>query len=199
VPVRNQHLIHTSLPTSHLYTPPTVAPPSSGKPHFVELFEFTATLDYTPFTCIPEAIRYRESIGGEQAIRNYSRDIVFQGGQRVAEILDTDVMEDKSKTVSECAFANVRLPLELRAADGSEGKGGLSVKDEAKIRKWLNVTAVKEFDTYLQIGFYRESIWIRLSGQIYLGLEDFDWVGHCLKELCDRLKENPELAGEHSD
>jgi hypothetical protein len=31
-------------------------------------------------------------------------------------------------------------------------------------------------------------MWVRLSGQIYLEVRDFEWVGERLKELCGRVK-----------
>jgi hypothetical protein len=62
------------------------------------------------------------------------------------------------------------------------------VEEAGKIGKWLNVTAAKEFDTYLQIALVSGSLWVRLSGQIYLELGDFEWVGWRLRELCDRIQ-----------
>ena len=29
--------------------------------------------------------------------------------------------------------------------------------------------------------------WIRLSGQVYLDLEDFEWAGKVLKEVCAKV------------
>lgn len=101
-------------------------------------------------------------------------------------------MNNKTNTLSQCCFANVRLPLNFKP-DGEEEEKGLSKKDAGKIQKWFKLTAVNEFDTYPQVGFHAGSMWIRLSGQIYLGFKDFEWVGYKLKELCDRLNENPRL------
>jgi hypothetical protein len=60
--------------------------------------------------------------------------------------------------------------------------------DIGMLQKWLNVTAVKEFETYPQIAFHSGSMWVRLSGQIYLDLADFEWLGSKLKNLCERAK-----------
>jgi selenocysteine lyase/cysteine desulfurase len=194
VPVRNQHLIRTSFPTSHSYQYPSEKSDIAGKPQFVNLFEFVATIDYTPYTCVPAAIKFREEIGGEEAIRNYCWDVARVGGECVAEILGTEVMDNKSGSMSKCCFANVRLPLDFKRDGEAQSQHHLSIHDVLKALRWLNYTAVKEFDTYLQIGFHSGAMWVRLSGQIYLSIKDFDWVGFKLKELCDRLNKDPSLC-----
>jgi hypothetical protein len=60
-----------------------------------------------------------------------------------------------------------------------------------KVQKWLKLTAFKEADTRFQVSPYACSMWVRLSGQIYLGLEDFELAGGKLKELRERLNANP--------
>ena len=190
VPARNQHLIRTSFPTSHSY----VYPEPRAKPRFVNLFEFVATIDYTAYCCVPAAIEYRQKIGGEEVIRNYCWDVARQGGKRVADILETYVLANKSGSMSKCCFANVRLPLEFKRDGEAQGDARFTPGNAGKIQKWLNLTAIDEFDTYLQIGFHAGSLWVRLSGQIYVEFKDFEWLGFKLKELCARLNENPRLA-----
>ena len=93
--------------------------------------------------------------------------------------------------MNECCFANVRLPLNFQTHDGNAGEGKGKVfkaEDADKIGKWVKVMAVKEFDTYLQIAFHANAMWIRLSAQIYLEVGDFEWVGYRLKELCGRVQ-----------
>lgn len=89
--------------------------------------------------------------------------------------------------MGECCFANVKLPLNFQKNVKEDGKI-LKVEDAAKIGKWINVTALKEFDTYLQMAFHAGNMWVRLSGQIYLEVRDFEWVGERLKELCGRIE-----------
>jgi hypothetical protein len=36
--------------------------------------------------------------------------------------------------------------------------------------------------------FYAGAWWVRLSGQIYLTKDDFQWGSDVLKELCERVK-----------
>ena len=102
--------------------------------------------------------------------------------------------------MGECCFANVRLPLVFKEdnnhdndhsddndADGQE-KPRLRISDADKIGKWINETAAKELDTYLQIAFHAGALWVRLSGQVYVELGDFKWVGYRLKELYGRVE-----------
>jgi len=183
VPIRNQHLIRTSIPTSHGYESPI-----AGKPRFVSLFEFVATIDYTPYLCVPDALKFRREVcGGEEVIRNYCTTLALKGGQRVAEILGTFTMDNRTHTITDCCFTNVLLPLKFPSNATSEVADFAEGEAEA-VQKWLNITAVKEFDTYLQIGFCGGALWVRLSGQVYLGIEDFEWVGWRLKELCGRAR-----------
>jgi hypothetical protein len=208
VPFHNQPLIRTSLPTSHGYqyasrddktTPPE---DTGGKTPFVHLFEFVATIDYSPYLCVPAALQFRDKLcGGEEAVRRYCFDIVRKGGARLAEILGTDVMGVEvcgSSRMTECCFANVSLPLRFHESQDQEGgaeterrsqtERSIPLHEASKIQKWLNATAVRECDTYLQIAMHAHRLWVRLSGQIYLEVADFERVAYQLKELCARVE-----------
>jgi len=163
---------------------------TNGKTRFVHLFEFVATIDYTPYLCVPAALEFRRKFcGGEEVIRKYSWEIARVGGKRVASILGTDVMDNETSTMTQCCFSNVRLPLTFAIRGQSTNNQGVFSPEEAgKIQKWLNATAVKDFDTYLQIAFHSGHMWVRLSGQIYLELRDFEWVGFRLQDLCERAR-----------
>jgi selenocysteine lyase/cysteine desulfurase len=189
VPYRNQHLIRTSLPTSHGYQYPSEEPNTNGKSPFVFLFEFVATIDYTPYVCVPAALEFRRKIcGGEAAIRDYCYEIARVGGERVAEILETEVMSTETGTMSQCCFANVAFPFKFKKGGELHQEGAFDVSDASRLAYWINSTAVREYDTYLQIAYHARKMWVRLSGQIYLELKDFEWVGHTLKELCERVE-----------
>ena len=89
--------------------------------------------------------------------------------------------------MKECCFVNVRLPLNFEIGEQEEGEA-FKAEDAGKIGKWINMTAVKELDTYLQIAFHANAMWVRLSGQIYLETRDFEWIGERLKDLCSRVE-----------
>jgi hypothetical protein len=64
-------------------------------------------------------------------------------------------------------FSNVKLPFSFRAQEAflnMASKESLDLADIGILQKWLNVTAVKECDTHLQIAFHLGFMWVRLSG-----------------------------------
>jgi hypothetical protein len=138
---------------------------------------------------VPAAIEFRNNIcGGEEAIRQYCYDLAKTGGDRVSKILGTHSMDTSTRSMTNCCFTTVLLPLKFKQNGSKLAPGELSEEESGKIQQWLQRTAVKEFDTYLQIGFYGGQMWVRLSGQIYLELKNFEWVGFKLKALCARAQ-----------
>lgn len=186
VPFRNQHLIRSSIPTSHGFVPlkpsrqiPCPFPPTSKSP-FVYLFEFTATFDDTPYLCIPAALKFRQEVcGGEARIMEYSQKLAQEGGKKVAELLGTEVLENEEGTLGKCALTNIRLPIDVAALE--EGI-------RAKATAWMERTIRDEYNTFVVIFQYGGAFWVRFSGQIYLEEKDFLFGGKVLKELCEKFK-----------
>lgn len=177
-----------------------------GNSPFVELFAFVATTDTTPYLCVPEALKFREiTCGGEANIRQYCQHISQVGGRHVAQTLGTEVMDNKTLTLTKCCFANVRLPLIISRHSSGDGHGSNAIKGQALISatpekqaeitteeahmigKWIMERAQEEFNTHIPAKIHAGSIWVRLSGQIYLAEEDFKWAARVLKELCERV------------
>ena len=177
-----------------------------GNGLFVELFAFVATTDTTPYLCVPEGLKFREiTCGGEANIRQYCQHISQVGGSVMAQILGTEVMDNKTYTLTKCCFTNVRLPLIIRRGSSSDGHGSNAIEEQAPIGpvsekqgevtvdeapvivKWIMERAQKEFNTHIPAKFHAGAIWVRLSGQIYLEHEDFVWATRVLKELCERV------------
>lgn len=194
VPKRNQHLIRTSLPTSHGFVPRPRGPgheifnplltDTSGKSPFVLLFGSVATLDVSPYLCIEEALKFRREVcGGEMKIMEYCDTISDEAGRLAAKIMGTEVMENKTKTLTKCAFTNVRLPLEI-----GDREGHILEKDMYRVAVWMTAMLMKESDIILPVFFHANQFWTRLSGQIYLDLGDFEKGARALKQLCERAK-----------
>lgn len=287
VPKRNQHLIRTTYPTSHGYVPPDSSssirnplPPTEKSP-FVNLFQFVATADNSAYYCVPAALNFRQNLcGGEEAIYNYIRDVAQRGGDLLAMLLGTEVMDDLDagfglKTMGsyeasdrrehgrhgwsgglrDCAMSNVLLPVTIVGATtrgsismgpgGSGSAGGLSpalrqssygfpsaaatarlpsggslleptprstsplnspslnsagpiVIQHADVQQhcdWMQKTLVDEFNTFVAIYPYDGKLWTRISGQIYLELKDFEWLGGVLKGLLERVRAGESLRG----
>lgn len=73
------------------------------------------------------------------------------------------------------------------AAAESVGPGRAPESDGAVIAKWIK-EKTPEYETYLPTRFYAGSFWSRISGQVYLAMEDFEWAAQTLLELCERVE-----------
>lgn len=192
VPKQNQHMIRSSLPTSHGFVP---LPKENGKPifnplpmgkksPFVLLFEFVATLDSSPYFCIEEALRFRKEVcGGEEKVMEYCGKISDEAGRRAVEILGTGLLENAEGSLNRCAFTNVRLPLGIGLGDGE-----VPEQNAQRVVNWMAQQLVEKYDMYTALYYHGTSFWVRLSGQIYLEIEDFDRGVYALKELCERVQ-----------
>lgn len=119
--------------------------------------------------------------GGEQKIRDYCHQLAREGGKRMAEILGTETMVRDPTLATDTCFAMVRLPVEL-----GDGEGAVAAEHGETIAAWIHETAISESDTYIPVRFYAGGFWVRISAQIYLTVENFEWAGHVLKKLCER-------------
>ena len=176
------------MPTSHGYEPPDVRKGIKPDVYFPNLFLEISTVDYSPYLCIPAALKFRNEVcGGEERIREYCFWLAREGGARVADILGTEVLANKSGSIQMCCLTNILLPLVIYPDEGGQ-KGDIALSDAQAVWDWMYQTAANEFDTYFQIKYYRGAFWVRFSAQIYLGMEDFEWGANRLLELCERAK-----------
>jgi selenocysteine lyase/cysteine desulfurase len=196
VPERHHHLMRSTLPTSHGFVPaPTndgspaiLSPlPPSAKSEFVNSFEFVGTVDNSPVLCVPAAIEWRRKLTwngkqGEEAIYAYIAHIVREAGDFMASALGTAVMDNSEGTLTDCFFSNVRLPLSFKdLAQSDTGKAW-------QILHWMSRVLVNEYDTFMGFNIHGGAWWVRLSGQVYLTKEDFEWGTDILKQVCERVK-----------
>ncbi|KAI1113859.1 putative aminotransferase family protein [Nemania sp. NC0429] len=207
VPRRNQGLVRTSLPTSFRFRKrggdeATVTTTNGGNA-FVELFDFTATLDMTNFLTVKDALAFRTQVcGGEAAIQKYCRTVAREGGEAAAAVLGTEVLgaATAGSCMLECSFANVRLPLEISSgsvsssgelAGGKEGK--IDPATTPKLAAWFKETGVAEAGYYFQTCLHAGALWWRLSGMVYLDVEDFRRGAVVLLGLCERARKGEYL------
>lgn len=196
VPVRNQHLIRSTLPTSWGFknldsVPNTISPKGAFggdiESEYIGNFEFVGTIDSSPYLCIPKALEWRKGLGGEKAIIEYCTKLAQDAGQLLAQSLGTEVLDNKTKTLSQCCMSMVRLPIDFGKVQQAGEKAGLSPeKVGVAVNLWLLQRMAGDYNTFLQTLFYGGAWWARLSGQVYLELGDFEGVVLSLKELCER-------------
>ncbi|KAK7958040.1 isopenicillin N epimerase [Apiospora saccharicola] len=204
VPLRHQALIRSSVPTSHGYVATQTGgsarinplPPSKKSP-FVRNFEFTGTIDCSPYLCVTDALKWRkEVLGGEDKILEYTQTLAREGGRRTAEILGTEVLENSTGTLGRCCMTNVALPIQF--ADGTDaeaiggGGGGIAAAEGPVAMQWILKKLMEDHNTFIPLFQGNGKLWARMSAQVYLEMEDFEWAGRALLEICQRI-----TAGEH--
>ncbi|KAL5114073.1 hypothetical protein ACEQ8H_008050 [Pleosporales sp. CAS-2024a] len=198
VPTRNQDLIRSTLPTSHGFEPrasaigsplPSAALTDANKTPWVANFEFVGTMDNAPYLCVPAALAWRNTLGGEDVIMNYCHTLARQGAELVARELRTQVLENKTGTLgAACCLSTVRLPISMAKAKQHARNARL---DEASIgtgvRDWLSKALVDDYGTFIPSLFYGEAWWARLSAQVYLDMADMEWAAKTLQKACARI------------
>jgi hercynylcysteine S-oxide lyase len=154
--------------------------------------------------CVPAALDFRDRIcGGEEAIYNYLHTVAQEGGDVVAQIVGTDIMQEPGlmnpiaeSDIRRCAMVNIRMPLAFKDDEevnphvpdpSSSPFPLLSIKDATPITEWMQGRLIMEFDTFAKFYPHGGWLWLRLSGQIYLEIEDFEWIGHIARSLCERV------------
>ena len=114
----------------------------------------------------------------------YTKDLAKLGGDRAAEILGTEVMDNQEGTLRDCALANVRLPLVY-----SDKTGDLGSSDIAKFFSEQSV----DIGTFFAVIYYQNAYWWRISSQCYLELTDFEWGAKAMKTICERIQKGGHL------
>lgn len=200
VPERNQHLLRSTLPTSHGFVPKLkpgqhILNPfeASGKSPFVSNFEYVGTIDCSPYLCVVDALKYRESLGGEAAIRDYCLDLNRKASSRAAEILGTEVLDNAERSLTKCGMSMVRLPIavgDVRAVTAKAGREFSDYELGVKVRDFLTTVLVRQHNTFIAVTvLYNDAWWVRLSATVYLDMDDFEWGARVLNESCEKVKD----------
>lgn len=203
VPVRNQHLVPTTLATSHGYIPKEgkrTAPPTlpASKSFFVNNFEWTGTRDYSPVFCVKDAVAYRkEVLGGEERILNYLWDLNKKGSKRAAEILGTEVLENSKGTLTNCSMANVALPLWLgeKGAGAKEDEVVIPEEEGGQAVAFIMRTLFEDYKTIVPTFWLGKRFWVRISAQVYLDVADYEYGAEALKKLVERVGQGEHTRG----
>lgn len=213
VPKRNQHFLRTTLPTSWAFIPSPDSPetgfsvlsdanaPSAQSP-FEQLFEFVATNDDSAYACVPAALEFRAQVcGGEDAVMTYCCRLANEAADVVARLLGTSVLQepdlkpDEESRMRKCAMTTVRLPIAIDVPDGSNASSNehatpwvtLSHADALRALARIQRSLMDEYKTFVPVFPHGPWLWVRLSGQVYLQRDDFEWLAVALKELCHRV------------
>ncbi|OHE90798.1 hypothetical protein CORC01_13904 [Colletotrichum orchidophilum] len=208
VPERNQHLMASTVPTSHGYVPRSGQVrfnplPDSKDSLFVTNFGFNGTFDNSPNLCVKDSVEWRKSVGGEDKIIDYLHTLAKSGGKKIAAILGTFILDNKSETLTKCAMVNVALPMVTgpdaeTVSVGSDGTVVVPETEAGVVGSWVVSKLMDEYQTFLPIYRHDGRWFTRVSAQIYLDESDFEWTGNMLKDLCKRVG-NREYKGKASE
>ena len=194
VPIRNQHLLPSTVPTSHGYQPKLhqrISPlPPNSKSHFVNNFEYVGTLDNAPYLCVADAIKWRKTtFGGEDRILAYLWDLNKKGSSLIASKLGTHVLDNAQGTMTNCAMGNVALPLWTSPTQQAMQEGGtvIPTPEINQAFQWMLETMVEEYQTFIAMYLQDNRLWARISAQVYIELKDYEWAAETLSDLCARV------------
>ena len=98
----------------------------------------------------------------------------MEGGQLVADILGTQVMENSTKTLT-TNMVTVELPPFKTS------------KSDAEVANFYLDKAIYEYNTMFPAFKASGKWWVRLSGAVYLDLDDFKQVGEILLAITASL------------
>ncbi|PFH44955.1 hypothetical protein AMATHDRAFT_164401 [Amanita thiersii Skay4041] len=173
IPERNQHIVQSSIPTSHAYRP------LNERKGFglVEQFEWNGTIDWAPFLTVDDSFAFRAWLGGEEVINEYCHGLALQGGRRLAEILGTKVLDPQGDlTVN---MVNVKLPLPNTSILPYSDKLDITLK-----QKMLN-----GHNAYSAHFPHNGEWWTRCSAQTFNEISDFEKLGEAWLVVCKEILE----------
>ncbi|KAL1738158.1 hypothetical protein HDZ31DRAFT_78590, partial [Schizophyllum fasciatum] len=176
VPERNQGIVKGSFPVSPYYVSPKKR--KSPTDSFVVQHDWTGTIDWTNFFSIPAGIKFREWLGGEEAINAYTHKIAYEGGKRIAEILQTEMMYPEDNGM-ELSMVNIALPLPPFSVDQNDLQNRVQALLQRKLLEERKLGPTRYY--------HNGRLWLRVSGQAWLELEDFEKVGWGVKEVCEEV------------
>ena len=94
VPFRNQHTVR-SFPIGYMWTRAEAAADGDTPTSWSDEWTVAATQDFSNWLAVPVSLDFRANeCGGEDRIQEYTHNLAVKGGQMVARILGTDVLEN---------------------------------------------------------------------------------------------------------
>ena len=137
---------------------------------------------------MPAALEFREKVcGGEERVWGYLEELAREGGDVVAEMLGTEVLQEgdtsEESRMRKCAMVNVRLPVRVGA-----GEEDLREDELQGVFRWVGDVLIRKYSTFVPVFRLGDALWTRLSAQIYLEKGDFVWLAGVLKEVCECIR-----------
>lgn len=143
--------------------------PRTDKSRFQLEFDWMGTNDPTAYMCVPEVIAFMGSLlpGGWDELRQRNHQLALQARQLLCEMLNVSKPCPDEMIGS---MAVVPMPTVL------ESRNFMSLRDELFDRFGIQVQVVPWQE--------KPKLLVRVSAQIYNTLEQYEYLGKALKELC---------------
>jgi len=159
---QHQNTIHPAHIT-YTYTQPS---------SYQDEFHSFGTMDYSPFLTVTAALKFREDVGGEEAIMSYNHQLALAGGTYIANVFGTEVLQTEDQMGS---MVDVRLPLDN--PDDSRLTGAF----------WTDTLLYEHQEVFAPTYKHGGQWWIRISAQIYNDLTDFELLANAYSTVCNDL------------
>ncbi|KAL4066874.1 pyridoxal phosphate-dependent transferase [Scleroderma yunnanense] len=175
VPRRNQHIVRSPIATPDNYRSPQDED-YTGPLEFSRLFEWTGTIDFVPQLSVDAALDFREWLGGEHKINEYTRKLAMEGGMHLARRLGTDLLDPEGNMTLNMVNVGLPLPGEIPSTD--------------EVSTLIRDTLLLKWNTYAFCFRHNEKWWVRCSAQIFNEISDFHFIADALKDACEKVKES---------
>jgi len=155
-----------------------------------EEFSWIGTQDYSAFITAAEVIQFREWLGGESVIQNYTHSLAVEGGQLLSRMFQTKVMENDSNSLT-ASMVNILLPVSVSssyrvcASDDNENiqRDDHDHNQNDVFMKSIGEILITKYNAYATVYYHHHEWWLRVSAQIYNDLDDFQRLGEYILEI----------------
>lgn len=153
--------------------------------YFQAAYAWPIMLNIAPYFAVIAAMDFREHIGGEEKIRQYTHDLAVKGGELVAKILGTRTMDIKGSNCT-ASMANVELPyrLENLSNGNSSSKQAAGKISLSQVAGRFPTALMDKYNTFATIYPHAGSLWARLSANVYNDISDFEHMAEAIKAVC---------------
>lgn len=178
---QHHHQIHTLPISASYHKDDEKMDQSQDRTVLGDEFAYTGTYDYSAIMSVPDAYEFiNKTCGGMENIQKYCRTLVKQAGELFAKELGTEIMIGKDLDEVLTNLINVRVPLKV------------AVEDQGRAGAFIQTNLLNKWKTHIPVFGYNDQLWVRLSGQIYVDLDDFKYGVKAFKTVLNEWKkQNP--------
>lgn len=137
--------------------------------------KISGTMDYSSYMTVAAALKFREDVGGEEAIMSYNHQLAIEGGNYMANVLGTEVLQAADQIAN---MVDVRLP--IHNPDNPTLLGNF----------WIDTLLTRFPQVFAPAYKHGGQWWIRISAQIYNDLDDFEELGNVYSTICSEINGN---------